>query len=147
MRNYFEFYKYDEVGNILLFDHKAHNGDWTRKYEYNEESLIEKGITGRKSNRLSLTIVNPNSPNPISEPYTYDIHGDMISMPHLLGMAWDFKDELKMVDKGGGCKAYYVYDSTGQRVRKVMSKMILEKRKESTWAALKFIESTTTAEL
>jgi RHS repeat-associated protein len=35
-------------------------------------------------------------------------------------MAWDFKDQLHMVDKGGGCMAYYVYDVGGQRVRKVI---------------------------
>lgn len=117
IRNYFEFYKYDEVGNFLLFDHKANNGNWTRSYEYNEKSQTE---AGKNSNRLSRTVVSPNGQQPISEPYTYDIHGNMISMPHLPAMSWDFKDELQMVDKGGGCKAYYVYDSTGQRVHKVI---------------------------
>jgi RHS repeat-associated protein len=44
----------------------------------------------------------------------------MTSMPHLPEMAWDFKDQLQMVDKGGGCMVYYVYDAGGQRVRKVI---------------------------
>jgi hypothetical protein len=52
MRRYFEFYEYDEVGNILKFDHKAHSGNWIRAYEYDEASLIEPG---KKSNRLSRT--------------------------------------------------------------------------------------------
>jgi len=41
-------------------------------------------------------------------------------MQHLSQMAWDFEDQLQMVDKGGGCKAHYVYDDAGQRVRKVI---------------------------
>lgn len=117
MRNYFEFYEYDEVGNILLLDHKASNGNWIRTYEYNEESQIE---AGKKNNRLSRTVVSPNGQQPIPESYTYDKHGNMTSMPHVSEMAWDFKDELHMVDKGGGCKVYYVYDASGQRMRKVV---------------------------
>ncbi|MCK5014073.1 MAG: VCBS repeat-containing protein [Candidatus Omnitrophica bacterium] len=117
MRNYFEFYKYDEVGNILKFDHKAKRGNWTRAYEYDEPSLIE---LEKNSNRLSRTVVHPNANHPVSEPYAYDPHGNMTSMPHLPEMAWDFKDQMQMVDKGGGCMAYYVYDAGGQRVRKVI---------------------------
>ncbi|TFG40391.1 MAG: RHS repeat-associated core domain-containing protein, partial [Candidatus Aminicenantes bacterium] len=119
MRNYFEFYTYDEVGNILLFDHKAVNGNWIRTYKYNEDSLIE---TGRKSNRLSSTTVSGATAS-----YRYDEHGNITRMPHFANhadpdqpnMHWDFEDQLQMVDKGGGCKAYYVYDAAGQRVRKV----------------------------
>ena len=40
-------------------------------------------------------------------------------MPPLQGMAWDFKDRMQSVDKGGGCKVYYTYDISGQRMRKV----------------------------
>ncbi|MGH2416370.1 MAG: hypothetical protein ACRDEA_22290, partial [Microcystaceae cyanobacterium] len=34
------------------------------------------------------------SASPIPEPYTYDAHGNMTSMPHLTLMRWDYKDEL-----------------------------------------------------
>jgi len=122
MRNYFEFYEYDDVGNFLSFDHKAHNGNWIRTYEYDEASLIE---LDKQSNRLSCTIVHPNGQHPISELYTYDPHGNMTSMPHLTLMQWDYRDQLqassKQVVNNGGTPevTYYVYDSTGQRVRKV----------------------------
>jgi RHS repeat-associated protein len=118
MRNYFEFYTYDEVGNILLFDHKADSGNWNRTYKYNEDSLTE---TGRKSNRLSSTSVSGATAS-----YKYDGHGNMTRMPHFANSAdqpnmnWDSRDMLQMVDKGGGSKAYYVYDASGQRMRKVM---------------------------
>jgi RHS repeat-associated protein len=118
MRNYFEFYEYDKVGNILRFDHKARDGNWIRAYDYNEASLIEPD---KKSNRLSRTVVHPNSQQPISEPYTYDPHGNMTSMQHLQQMEWDLKDQLHYVEKGSE-KIYYVYDAAGQRVRKVVEK-------------------------
>jgi len=118
MRNYFEFYEYDEVGNNLKFDHKAHNGNWIRAYDYDEVSLIEPG---KKSNRLSRTVVHPNGQQPIPEPYTHDPHGNMTSMPHLQQMEWDFEDQLHSVEKGSE-KIYYVYDAAGQRVRKVVEK-------------------------
>jgi RHS repeat-associated protein len=34
-------------------------------------------------------------------------------------MEWDYRDQLRRVDLGGGGAAFYVYDSSGQRVRKV----------------------------
>ncbi|MBN1428900.1 MAG: hypothetical protein JXB07_10990 [Anaerolineae bacterium] len=113
MRNYTEAYSYDEVGNILQITHQASNGNWTRTYDYQEYSLIESSVM---SNRLSQTTVGSASP----ETYTHDDHGNMISMPHLSEMVWDFEDQLQMVDLGGGGRAYYVYDAGGQRVRKVI---------------------------
>ena len=52
----------------------------------------------------------------------------MVRMPHLGGglpgpnMHWDYKDQLRQADLGGGGAAYYVYDASGQRVRKVWEK-------------------------
>jgi RHS repeat-associated protein len=49
-------------------------------------------------------------------------------MPHLGGglpvpnMHWDYKDHLLQADLGGGGTAFYVYDGSGQRVRKVWEK-------------------------
>ena len=49
-------------------------------------------------------------------------------MPHLGGglpgpnMHWDYKDQLRQTDLGGGGAAFYVYDASGQRVRKVWEK-------------------------
>lgn len=118
MRNYSEFYSYDEVGNILLFDHNAKNGNWDRAYKYMENSLTEHN---RRSNRLSCTVVHPKGQQPIQEPYTYDPHGNMKSMPHLENIEWDFKDQMQHAKKGHE-QVYYVYDVGGQRVRKVAEK-------------------------
>jgi hypothetical protein len=117
MRRYTERYDYDPVGNFLQVIHQAASGNWTRSYAYNEPSLIEPG---KQSNRLSNTFVGSSTP----ETYPYDAHGNMTAMPHLSGMGWDFHDQLRHADLAGGGDAYYVYDATGQRVRKVIEKNV-----------------------
>jgi RHS repeat-associated protein len=114
LRNYTEQYDYDEVGN---FKTVAHVGIWTRKYNYTEPSLLE---AGKVNNRLSSTQVGTG---PL-QPYSHDVHGNMVKMPHLPVMAWDFKDQLfatqqQIVTAGTGQKTYYLYDASGQRVVKV----------------------------
>ncbi|MCG7893952.1 MAG: FG-GAP-like repeat-containing protein [Candidatus Thiodiazotropha taylori] len=121
---YIERYVYDEVGNFLKMQHHRSdeaNSGWTRTYAYCEASLIENGSEAeliKVSNRLSRTILG-NGTSTI-EPYTHDPHGNMTSMPHLAQMEWDFEDQLQSVDLGGGGTAFYVYDASGERVRKVI---------------------------
>lgn len=113
--NYTQTYDYDEAGNIKKVQHSAGSAGWTRTYQYNEASLLE---SGKQSNRLSGTTVG-NGIN-YAESYGHDEHGNMKSMPHLAAMIWDFKDELTEADLSGGGTAYYVYDASGQRIRKVI---------------------------
>lgn len=132
MGTYTELYAYDAVGNFIEMQHRgsdpAHPG-WTRRYTYGESSLIEDDTDGtlpKTSNRLSSTTVDAN--NPAVERYVYDVHGNMTRMPHLGGtdpnsnILWDYRDELHQADLGGGGKAYYVYDASGDRIRKVWEK-------------------------
>ena len=123
MGRYIENYTYDKVGNILKMNHfKANDSTkgWSRTYEY-EPDPIRADIP--KSNRLIKT--TPPGPNEGTRiDYTYDGHGNMMIMPHLYVMEWDFKDQLQatqkqIVNNGSGEKTYYVYDSSGQRVRKI----------------------------
>ncbi|MGZ5053532.1 MAG: SpvB/TcaC N-terminal domain-containing protein [Methylobacter sp.] len=121
VRNYTEQYHYDEVGNFLRMIHHAQGGDWVRGYHYEEDSLIEPG---KFSNRLRRTVLHPNGNQSIIEPYIHDAHGNMIAMPHLTLMQWDFKDQLQatarqVVNDGTPETTFYVYDASGQRVRKV----------------------------
>jgi RHS repeat-associated protein len=110
MGNYSESYQYDEVGNILKMIHTALSGNWTRNYQYDPAS-----------NRLLLT---SNPAGSLTDAYTHDAHGNMIEMPHLPVIQWDFKDQLhatsrQVVTSGTPETTWYVYDSGGQRVRKV----------------------------
>jgi RHS repeat-associated protein len=125
LRNYRESYEYDPVGNFGVIAHRVNGAGWTRRYEYQENSLQE---AGKKSNRLRKTTVG-NGLNH-AEPYTHDAHGNMISMPHLAAMVWDFKDQLQQANLGGGGTAYYVYDGAGQRVRKVIESQNGARQKE-----------------
>jgi RHS repeat-associated protein len=112
MRRYREEYRYDGVGNIRTVVHTAANGSWTRHYSYGESH------SHPANNRLMSTAVGS-----VQEPYSYDADGNITRMPHLPEMEWNFKDQLhatrrQVVKEEGGQKTYYVYSSTGQRVRK-----------------------------
>jgi len=129
---YDETYKYDPVGNIEKIEHVGtdpSNPGWTRTYDYNVKSydLLEnsKIEPGKKSNKLTSTMVGPST-----YLYRHDAHGNMTHMPHfdhkdpsnprIPNMHWDFVDQLHKVDLRGGGTAYYVYDASGQRARKVL---------------------------
>jgi RHS repeat-associated protein len=120
LRRYTEICQYDAVGNLEMVRHHANDGSWTRRYDYGEDSLIE---ADEKSNRLTRTRLG-NGVNYI-ENYVYgdaqgnDVHGCLTAI-NSMGMTWDFEDQLRQVDLGGGGSAYYVYDAGGQRVRKVI---------------------------
>jgi RHS repeat-associated protein len=113
MRNYAENYAYDAVGNFLQMVHQAANGNWTRTYAYDEPNASPA------NNRMTSTTTGA-----LKESYTYDADGNMVQMPHLPQMTWDFKDQLastqrQVVNNAPTETTFYVYDSTGQRVRKV----------------------------
>ena len=104
------------------------NPGWTRSYTYTEPSLLEPG---KQSNRLTSTTIDGTTETYSTAGDGYDAHGNMTAMPHLKPMQWDFKDQLQMTqrqvvndaDADGvqhqGERTWYVYDSAGQRVRKV----------------------------
>lgn len=131
MGRYLERYVYDAVGNFMVMQHRGsdplHAG-WTRTYAYDERSQIEPG---EQSNRLTSTTIGAASETYSAADDGYDAHGNMLRMPHLQIMLWDFNDQLKMTqrqkvndeDVDGvqrhGERSWYVYDAGGQRVRKV----------------------------
>ena len=118
---YVETFVYDAAGNFKTQKHDRTDvatSGWTRTYAYNEASLLEPP---KESNRLSQTVVAGTVPS--IESYTYDAHGNIMTMPHLAALVWDAEDQLREVDLGGGGKAFYVYDAAGQRVRKVIERI------------------------
>jgi RHS repeat-associated protein len=120
LQNYVERYEYDPVGNFQRMAHRAKHISWTRHFEYEEESLIEPA---RRSNRLSQTHLESASERQL-ERYLHDAHGNIMQMPHLPVMQWDFLDRLgatsqQVVNCGTPETTFYVYDTDGQRVRKV----------------------------
>ena len=142
---YIERYVYDEVGNFEEMSHRGTdpaNPGWTRTYDYDEISFLE---LAKRSNRLTSTSVGA-----LTETYSvagngYNAHGSLLRMPHLQAMEWDFKDQLQMTgrqavnagDADGlahqGERTWYVYDSGGQRVRKVTELATGAIREERTY--------------
>ena len=115
---YLERYTYDQVGNFSAMKHIGTYPiapGWTRTYSYTEPN-----------NRLTSTTVGQTT-----ETYSYDPHGNTLTMPQLQEMRWDFQDQLQLTrrqainanDADGvahvGERTWYVYDATGQRIRKI----------------------------
>jgi RHS repeat-associated protein len=137
MGTYAERYVYDAAGNFVEMKHDRTNAQspgWTRSYTCDETSLIENGSGGtlrKASNRLSRTTLNPGGNNPVVESYQHDAHGNMLTMPQLQMMQWDYKDQLRTSQRQkinsedlegvahDGDRTYYVYDTGGERARKV----------------------------
>jgi len=131
MGRYCEKYVYDAVGNFMEMSHHRSCPDipsWTRSYAYEEASLIEPA---KQSNRLTSTAIGGTTETYSALGDGYDAHGNMLRMPQLQIMQWDYKDQLSMTrrqkvndeDVDGvqrqGEQTWYVYDTAGQRVRKV----------------------------
>jgi RHS repeat-associated protein len=106
---YTEQYEYDEVGNILIINHK---NKWKRenKYDATNNRLISTTVAGQ-----TFTFQHHTQ------------HGFILAMPHLTLMGWNFKEELirtatQLVTEGSGDTpetTYYQYDGQGQRIRKI----------------------------
>lgn len=110
MQRYDQQYVYDIAGNLLQMIHNAGNGNpfsnqWTRNFDYATDT-----------NRLNSTTVSGQNVT-----YEYNAHGSMTKMPHLQAMDWNFSEHLAHIQQGT-THAYYNYDASGQRTRKVVEK-------------------------
>ena len=129
LQNYVEIYHYDDVGNIMQMVHHAGSNleqpgqvIWSRRYQYALDSnrLLATSFPGDPANLPDYT----DTPG-YSATYTYDPHGNVTAMPHLPLMQWDYHDQLQataqqLANNGNTPETtYYVYDASGQRVRKV----------------------------
>ncbi|MEX2961168.1 SpvB/TcaC N-terminal domain-containing protein [Microbulbifer sp. TYP-18] len=124
VRRYRQSYTYDLAGNLINLNHRFLTGPgagsgWNRGYRYARDT-----DPADRTNRLVAT----NGPGdlegaPPSDPYSYDVRGNMVSMPHLQSLTWDRMDRLQVVDLGGGGEARYAYGADGQRIRKVIDRL------------------------
>ena len=97
MQNYDHSYVFDELGNMQ-------SDNW-KDYVYDTDT-----------NRLLK-----HDPYQTLDDYMYDVHGNMLTMPHLTSMVWDFADRLQSAGNGT-FTSYYNYDLGGNRSRKVVVK-------------------------
>jgi len=111
IRNYIERYTYDVCGNLEQIKHTAGPaGSWTRDQTFEETS-----------NRIKTSHAQCEGNSPFKFPH--DPNGNITTMPHLQNMMWDYADRLVQVELDlNDSRAYYTYDTDGQRVRKVIDK-------------------------
>ena len=109
MQNFEEIYQYDVAGNFLQMVHNAGSGifsnKWTRVFApaANNNQLQSAQVSGQTTN------------------YHFDAHGNLLNLQNgTFGVTWNYADQLQQMDLGGGGTAFYVYDNSGQRVRKVI---------------------------
>ena len=129
MARYIESYSYDAADNITTIKHAgtdATKPGWTRTFLYGAPTAIPPGdpdstsVAGNTNNRLTSTSVSG-----ATEFYKYDLHGNLTSMPQLKSTTWDYLDQLQssssQIVSGNSIPetTYYVYDSSGKRIRKV----------------------------
>ncbi|MEO8149293.1 MAG: SpvB/TcaC N-terminal domain-containing protein [Bacteroidia bacterium] len=123
MRKYTQRFAYDKVGNIRSLAHRFKTGGYTRTYAYNnndaEHNTYSAVACATKNNQLLATIIGS-----LTHTYNHDAHGSIKTLPHLHQMQWNLKDQLQWTQKtamasGGGETTYYVYDGSGQRIRKI----------------------------
>jgi len=126
MGTYVENYFYDPVGNITSVSHQGSDPTkpaYTRTYNYSEPTLLPSQPAGTVNNRLTSTTIGSSTEN-----YQYDgnpgLTGNITSLSHLSVMQWNYKDQLsatarQIVNSGTPETTFYVYDGSGQRIRRV----------------------------
>ena len=121
VRNYREEYEYDDLGNFKQLKHIASGASWTQEYHYEYDD-----DASNKTNLLKSTSLPGDPPGgPYTALYTHDARGNMTAMPHLSAadsLVWNYADQLKEVNLGGGGTAYYVYGVGSNRVRKIIER-------------------------
>jgi RHS repeat-associated protein len=129
MGRYVERYSYDLADNIDRVVHEGTNpavSGWTRRYIYNAPSPLEAGVTG---NQLTGTRIGSGP----TLTYGHDKHGNMTAMPHLPLIRRNYRDQLQatarqVITDGIPEITNYVYDTSGERVRKVTDSEVTAER-------------------
>ncbi|HYV03994.1 MAG TPA: toxin TcdB middle/N-terminal domain-containing protein [Blastocatellia bacterium] len=111
-RDYNEQYDYDQVGNITLLSHNAGpTASYSRRF-----ALVDN------SNKLSTVTIGTTDYS-----YDYDDNGNLITENGSRRFEWDHSDRMRVfrtqpVGSEPSVHAHYLYDASGQRVKKLVRK-------------------------
>lgn len=114
LRNYTQTYEYDPAGNLTSISHLADGGGWTRSQAYASDSnRLRTSRAGCRGERLFI--------------FPHDDNGNIGAMPHLPALRWDHLNRLREAEtrirtRGTRDRAFYTYDGSGNRVRKVVER-------------------------
>lgn len=125
VRRYTRLYAYDAAGNMRRMSHRLHLPDGDTSRDWHTDFWVSPS-----SNR-SLPALGPGG-LPVSDPESrFDTNGNCLYLPHLRGFAWSYRNHLAravLVDRSEEGRPddaeYYVYGSDGQRVRKVLERVV-----------------------
>lgn len=127
---YVERYLLDPGGGLAEMTHRSLGASpvgWTRRFTADAPGRIE-GLAAQTGNALSRSTLSADGTPPQDETLLYDPMGQVIRLPHLGGapgqrnLSWTPDRRMSEADLGGGGRAYYMYDASGDRVRKVWEK-------------------------
>ncbi|WP_374699412.1 SpvB/TcaC N-terminal domain-containing protein [Wolbachia endosymbiont (group A) of Limnophora tigrina] len=109
--NYTEYYDFDYGSNITRIRHNGKNSSTKEFY-----------ISSKSNRSLQVVDERPVNENNINE--SYDERGNLLKLSGTQNLHWNYRDNIAYVDiitrpSGKNDSEYYVYDSGGQRVRKV----------------------------
>jgi YD repeat-containing protein len=110
-RAYIERYAYDPIGNMLRLEHRNGTGGLTREF------TVETA-----NNRLRTMKVGGNTYD-----HGFDANGNMQSETTSRHLEWNYADQMKVFctqTEGAepSVHAHYLYDASGQRVKKLVRK-------------------------
>ena len=118
LEKYSEEYHYDFAGNLEETIHSVQNNSsrgWTRVQVYADDS-----------NRIQSSILGGDTQN-----FTFDAAGNMIKLEHLNQINWNYRNNISSSvlmhrpdDVTKNDAEYYVYDSDGTRVKKVIERYV-----------------------
>jgi len=108
-------YDYDKAGNLYWIRHIAPDTSIRFTREIDVDDTTNRAILHRDG------IDDPNFDD------YFDANGNQTDVSHLHGVEWNYRDNIAktvIVEREGGPPdvEYYVYDASGQRVRKVTEK-------------------------
>ncbi|MBN1981643.1 MAG: hypothetical protein JW795_08935, partial [Chitinivibrionales bacterium] len=114
--NYIERYSYDKAGNLFQIKHisPSKNSGYTR------DILIDQ-FTNR-------AVLKPENDKIILFSDFFDVNGNCINLDHLKEIQWNYRDNISKAvvikrQNENDDAEYYVYDSQGNRVRKVTERV------------------------
>lgn len=116
LENYIENYNYDGSGNLISIKHSSSSMSWTRQTEVACDSNRTQKVSTISGD---LDFYNTS----------YDGNGNIEKLEHIQRLNWNYRNNLSRADviqRDGDTSdsEYYVYDSKGNRVRKVLERKI-----------------------
>ena len=111
LANYTQTYRYDAGGNLQQLTHVG------------AQAHSQRFVTARTSNR-TLLVVNDQPPDEEDIAAAFDANGNLLELQAGQVLSWDRRNQLQHVrpvvrESGNDDSERYLYDASGQRLRKV----------------------------